>query len=250
VIMDSQAADVSAIESVFNADWSGAAPSPGPAGTDLVWSPGSEPQLTALVNTANHNVTVENEEMDSTPIEAALEAAAQRGVDVTVIMTSNSAWDSAFSRLESAGVHVVLYPDTSSARYIHAKAIDIDGTKAFIGSENFSTSSLDYNRELGLITTSADVVGPLSFTLLSDAAGGQQQAQTTQPHTATTSTSMPAVPVPPTGGGPGCYPITNEGGCYKPGEYCRNDDHGVTGRAGNGEAIVCEDKNGWYWEPA
>ena len=96
-------------------------------------------------------------------------------------MTSDSEWDSAFSQLESAGVHVVLYPDTSSALYIHAKVIDVDSAKAFIGSENFSTASLDYNRELGLITSSADVIGPLSDTLLSDSSGGRQQAPSAPP---------------------------------------------------------------------
>ncbi len=44
----------------------------------------------------------------------------------------------------------MLYPDTSSALYIHAKVIDVDGAKAFLGSENFSTASLEYNRELGV----------------------------------------------------------------------------------------------------
>ena len=106
--------------------------------------------------------------MDSTAIEGALEADAGRGVTVTVIMTSDSDWDSAFSQLESAGVHVVLYPDTSSALYIHAKVIDVDGAKAFVGSENFSTASLDYNRELGVITSSTAVLGPLNSTLSSD----------------------------------------------------------------------------------
>jgi hypothetical protein len=47
----------------------------------------------------------------------------------------------------------------------------------------------------------------------------------------------------------GCYPLTNSGNCYEPGEYCRNGDHGMTGVAGDGEAIVCEDNNGWRWEP-
>jgi hypothetical protein len=46
-----------------------------------------------------------------------------------------------------------------------------------------------------------------------------------------------------------CYPLTNGGNCYEPGEYCRNSDHGVSGVAGNGEAIKCEDNNGWRWEP-
>lgn len=49
---------------------------------------------------------------------------------------------------------------------------------------------------------------------------------------------------------PSCYPLTNGGNCYEPGEYCRNSDHGATGVAGNGEAIICEDNNGWRWEPA
>jgi hypothetical protein len=47
----------------------------------------------------------------------------------------------------------------------------------------------------------------------------------------------------------GCYPLSNEGTCYEPGEYCRAADHGMTGIAGDGEAIICEDNDGWRWEP-
>lgn len=47
-----------------------------------------------------------------------------------------------------------------------------------------------------------------------------------------------------------CYPLTNGGNCYEPGEYCRSTDHGATGVAGDGESIVCADNNGWRWEPA
>ena len=48
----------------------------------------------------------------------------------------------------------------------------------------------------------------------------------------------------------GCYPRTSAGNCYEPGEYCPDADHGMHGVAGDGEAIVCEDNNGWRWEPA
>jgi cardiolipin synthase A/B len=251
VVMDTQPPDVAAIESVFATDWSGAAPSPGPLGIDLVWSPGSEPQLAAVIGSATRSVVVENEEMDSTPIEEALEADARRGVDVTVVMTADSEWDAAFSQLESDGVHVVLYPDTSSALYIHAKVIDVDSTKAFLGSENFSTASLDYNRELGLTTSAASVLGPLNSTLSSDISNGQpqQRASTAPPVTATPPTAAPPAPPAPDPSTAGCTPIDNEGGCYEPGEYCRDDDRGTTGRAGDGVTITCEDKNGtWYWE--
>ncbi len=245
-VMDTQSADVAAIESVFDADWTGAAPGPGPPGEDLVWSPGSQSELSALISSATHSVVVENEEMDSTPIEEALESDAQRGVGVTVVMTADSEWSAAFSQLESAGVRVVLYPDTTSALYIHAKVIDVDGAKAFIGSENFSTSSLDYNRELGVITADTGVVNPLNLSLLSDISGGQRQA--TSP-AASTTTSTSFVVTPTTTAPTGCSPIDDEGGCYEPGEYCRDDDHGMTGQAGNGATITCEYVGGdWYWE--
>ncbi|MGD0746885.1 MAG: phospholipase D-like domain-containing protein [Acidimicrobiales bacterium] len=244
-VMDDQAADVTAIETVFASDWAGAAPAPGPAGGDLVWSPGSASPIIALIDSATRSVVVENEEMDSAPVEDALGADARRGVAVTVIMTSDSQWDSAFSGLESAGVRVVLYPDTASALYIHAKAIDVDGARSFIGSENFSAASLDDNRELGLITSSSGVVGPLSTTLFSDALGGRLQSASAPPPTTPATTPPP----PTSAGSAACHPIDDEGGCYEPGEYCRDDDHGVTGLAGDGKTIVCEYQDGWYWEP-
>jgi hypothetical protein len=65
-------------------------------------------------------------------------------------------------------------------------------------------------------------------------------------------TPIPTTPAPAPAPAPtptGCYPLTNSGGCYEPGEYCRDSDHGITGVAGDGEAIMCEDNNGWRWEP-
>src|SRR5262249_17915478 len=49
---------------------------------------------------------------------------------------------------------------------------------------------------------------------------------------------------------PGCYPKTDSGNCYEPGEFCRTSDAGMRGVAGDGEAIICEDNNGLRWEPA
>ena len=60
------------------------------------------------------------------------------------------------------------------------------------------------------------------------------------------TTAPAAAPSTPTG----CHPLTDGGNCYEPGEYCRDDDHGVSGVAGDGEAITCEDNDGWRWEPA
>lgn len=61
-----------------------------------------------------------------------------------------------------------------------------------------------------------------------------------------TSAPPTAIPPPPVG----CHPLSNEGTCYQPGEFCRDSDHGATGVAGDGETIICEDNDGWRWEPA
>jgi cytoskeletal protein RodZ len=50
-------------------------------------------------------------------------------------------------------------------------------------------------------------------------------------------------------GSSSCSPISDEGTCYEPGEYCRDDDHGASGTAGDGGSITCEDNDGWRWEP-
>jgi hypothetical protein len=58
-----------------------------------------------------------------------------------------------------------------------------------------------------------------------------------------------ASPSPAAAAPASCHPLTNGGNCYEPGEYCRNSDHGVTGVAGDGKTTVCEDNDGWRWEP-
>ena len=71
-------------------------------------------------------------------------------------------------RRRRAGVHLSRFTERL---YIHAKVIVVDGATAFVGSQNFSTSSLDDNRELGVITTDPVVVTSVSTTLAQDAAG-------------------------------------------------------------------------------
>jgi cardiolipin synthase A/B len=171
-VVDTDRADVAAIVATFNADFSGHPVRP-PDGADLVWSPtNAEASVLAVINGARHSLAVENEEMDDSTVTSALAAAARRGVNVTITMTADPEWDDAFSELARDGVHIRLYPDSSRALYIHAKAIVADagrpGQQVLVGSQNFSVASLDYNRELGIRTTSPAVIGAISAALASD----------------------------------------------------------------------------------
>jgi len=62
------------------------------------------------------------------------------------------------------GVHVRYI----SVVYMHAKLMIADGSRAFVGSENFSANSLDNNRELGLLIAEPSAIMTLSQTFQQD----------------------------------------------------------------------------------
>jgi cardiolipin synthase A/B len=175
-VVDRDPSDVAAIEQVFDADFEHAKITP-PPGADLVWSPKqSAPALLSLITTARSQLLVENEEMADKQVIAALTNSAHRGVHVVVVMTEQPQWDAAFKTLVAAHVVVRIYAPNARL-YIHAKAIVADARtprqRAFVGSENFSVTSLNGNRELGLLTTDTGVVNGLATAIESDAAGAQ-----------------------------------------------------------------------------
>jgi phosphatidylserine/phosphatidylglycerophosphate/cardiolipin synthase-like enzyme len=174
-VITTDAADVAAIEAVFADDFANTAVTP-PTGDDLVWSPtNSQTSMVGLIDGAKTSLLVENEEMSDSAIVSALGSAASRGVDVEVVMTASSSYDSEFATLKSDGVKIMTYAANASL-YIHAKVILADyGTSnasVFIGSENFSSASLTENRELGLITSDAAILTSINTTLASDFKGG------------------------------------------------------------------------------
>ena len=177
LVVDTNRADVAAITAVFNADFTQTAVRPGD-GSDLVWSPtDSEGKLLGLINGAASSLRIYSEEMGDTTVENALIRAAKRGVDVQVCGENESGeYDSAYSKLARAGVHISYY-SSSAGFYIHGKVIEADyGTahaKVFIGSENFSNTSLNENRELGLIISSHAVMSAIAGTFASDFRNGQ-----------------------------------------------------------------------------
>ncbi len=170
-IWDTNRADVSAIEAVFDADFGHRSVKPS-NGTDLVWSPGSQSQMLAVINGARHSLSIENEEMDDPAITRAIVAAARRGVKVEITMTADSYYDGALTSIVKAGGHVHLYANESSDLYIHAKVTIADGglgaQRMYAGSINFSSASMNYNRELGIVTSDAAVIRAVKAVVAGD----------------------------------------------------------------------------------
>jgi len=197
-VFDTDPADVSAIETVFDADFAKTSVTPSD-GTDLVWSPtDSQTRLLSLINSAQHSLEVEQEEFGDTTLVNAVVAAAQRGVAVRVVAEDQGgAYDSELNQVTAAGGHVKTY-SSSTGYYIHAKAIVVDyGTSAasvFQGSENFSDNSLNHNRELGLIVADSGVLTGIENAFNADfgSSGGSGSVTVTNPG-AQTSTVGTAV---------------------------------------------------------
>ncbi len=138
----------------------------------------SQDKLLALINGARHSLRIYSEEMGDRTIEDALVKAAKRGVDVQVCgENTGGEYDSDFKDLVQGGVHVTYYSDENGF-YIHGKVVEADyGTsaaKVFIGSENFSSTSLNRNRELGLITANGTVMSAIAKDFRADFARGQK----------------------------------------------------------------------------
>lgn len=125
---------------------------------DLLFSPGSQAELVALVDSARRSLDVTAVELADPAVVDAIGADARRGVRVELLMTEDEEWSSELGVLEGDGVRVRLEPDGARDLYIHAKVLVADGREAFVGSENLSEASLLDNRELGVVTREPSVV--------------------------------------------------------------------------------------------
>ncbi len=167
-IIDTNIQDVQAVIAIFNADWDHTTAHFNDP--NLVVSPvNSRNDFISLISSAHSTILLEGEEMQDSRIEQALVNAAKHGVHVQVILPSprsdaNDSNSQGINTIKQGSVQVKEDPRL----YMHAKIIVVDGRKAFIGSENISTQSLDKNRELGILIADGNVLNTLQQTFRQD----------------------------------------------------------------------------------
>jgi phosphatidylserine/phosphatidylglycerophosphate/cardiolipin synthase-like enzyme len=162
-IIDNSSADASTLASIFDADWSRQRIHL--STTELVVSPyNSRADITSLVDGAHHTLDIYAEEVNDVPIERRLIAAEQRGVRVRLI-TSGPSPGLDFIKRGGVAVKLLAHP------YIHAKAIVADGGGLFVGSENISSTSLDKNREAGILLNNRSLAAVVERTFAGDWSG-------------------------------------------------------------------------------
>ena len=157
---DPNAADVAQAEAMFNADWS-VQPYTPPADTPLVISPiNARQKLLAQIQGATHSIHFFAQEFEDTQIVDAVVAAARRGVEVKGLVAPNISGNKKSAQaVQAAGGQVRVL----SQPYEHAKATIVDGALVYIGSINYTATSMDKNRELGILTRQADIASQMEI---------------------------------------------------------------------------------------
>ncbi len=120
----------------------------------------------ALIHTARRRVTIVNPYVvPEETLLLALTSAAQRGVEVTLIVSEigdqflvSHAQDSYYEELLKAGVHIYRY---KAPVILHSKSISIDDDIAVIGSSNMDIRSFQLNLEVTLACYDTQVVSDL-----------------------------------------------------------------------------------------
>jgi len=128
---------------------------------NLVWSPvNAEQKLVDLIDSARSSINLVVENLgQTTVIKDALQRALNRKVAVRIVvpecdLNPNPYYNfPALYDLAAVGgqIRVTMNPSSPTAPYMHAKAIVIDHKIAFVGSQNFSFTSLTKARELGVV---------------------------------------------------------------------------------------------------
>jgi phosphatidylserine/phosphatidylglycerophosphate/cardiolipin synthase-like enzyme len=173
-LLTSGAQEVGEISRFFEADWGGSA-SPAPAAAALVWSPdNARARILAVINGAAATLEVYSEEALDRESLKALAGAAGRGVKVRFLMPHLKSKEkkdvnaSGRRELSEKGVQA----RSGKTLYYHAKMVLADrgaaGQKAFLGSQNLSLTSLDQNRELGIIVEDGAILNALGSVFESD----------------------------------------------------------------------------------
>jgi len=150
-MVDRDPGDLADLQAIFDQDWaSGGGETATIADlscTRLIVSPNNAKQrILDHIHGATESLEIEALYISDSQVRDAVIDARQRGVVVRVILEGSMDNTDTIAALKAASIEV----HNATTFYLHAKLIIADGV-AFIGSENFSLTSLTKNREVGAL---------------------------------------------------------------------------------------------------
>jgi phosphatidylserine/phosphatidylglycerophosphate/cardiolipin synthase-like enzyme len=145
--------------------------------------PNSLDPLISFIETAKQRIQIENQYLKDPTLNAALIKMAKKGIRIQIVVASACSFGKPrptdvqkitkiFGDFEKAGIATRMFTKNirvgGNSGYLHAKAIVVDGKKAWVGSVNGSTQALTLNREFGIFFDKANEVKKLASIIESD----------------------------------------------------------------------------------
>ncbi|MEZ4365629.1 MAG: phospholipase D-like domain-containing protein [Kofleriaceae bacterium] len=158
--------DLEDLQALFDADWTGA-PEPDLGCTKLVVSPSNgRSRIIAHIRGAQTRLDIEVSYLSDSAVRTSVVEAKNRGVAVRVILASPEDYEAnaaAIQILQNQSIPVRI----ASGFLLHAKLLLADDA-ALIGSHNYSTTSMNDNREVGVVVTTPAVISAIEAQFATD----------------------------------------------------------------------------------
>ncbi|MEB3285061.1 MAG: phospholipase D-like domain-containing protein [Candidatus Sericytochromatia bacterium] len=179
VIEDRVPPDVAEFSAMFAADWERRAYVP--ESPDLVVSPtNSREKILSLIASARKEVFVQVEVAGDPEVSTLLAQKVRDGVKVRALLADLRRLQSEDDPALPANTDVArLWRDNGievlfqKSPHLHAKAIQVDGGRFYVGSVNLTSNSLNNNRELGVLIDTPDLANKMAQVMNSDYSRGQ-----------------------------------------------------------------------------
>lgn len=156
---------VGQIETVFQADWSERTPTL--SASPLVFSPENHGRdILRLIDSSQHSLKLYAPGFGDPAFIRALKHAAKRGVRITLLTRpkQSTGYRVMIRSLKDEGITVLPLQTPT----LHAKLIISDDRIAYLGSNNFTSTSFHHNRELGILVCNQNLITRLNQQFDSD----------------------------------------------------------------------------------
>jgi cardiolipin synthase len=172
VVGDQSPADVADLVQLFQADYAHAPFKPN--NPDLVLSPmNSRAQIMTLIKGATKDIQVAVEIAADPELDALIATKVKQGVHVEALFSAPAKASFIFGLSPNAATAQAWVKAGAQVRYqkapyLHAKEIIVDNARMYVGSVNLSTSSMDKDREVGLVVADPALIQPVARAAVAD----------------------------------------------------------------------------------
>jgi len=164
ILRDNNTNQVRELQNLFDQDWNNIVVGNAADYQAIVVSPlNSREQLLSLIHSAQSEIYMYSEGLNDYQLIGALAKAARKGVNVKIIY-SDGIRVKAQQYLTRNQVELIQLQQMRN----HAKVIMVDHQTFYLGSVNFTSNSLDHNREVGVIVADPKLVGSLESQFAKD----------------------------------------------------------------------------------